>query len=268
MCRSSLIHTDRLIDTLCTSRQYRFSCTLTVDSFLYWTAGQLHPIRYGKRRKIPKKQGYKVQWTTVNVPVPYVRLVDQFIKEDKHGDHDRGHEALRRQSYARQMLDMFAAELVNFEGRESNFRSRVLTPVLQRQLQGVPDCYSPAIRESVARTDVNSITISDATDFYLSIDPLDPKFIASYRRNMLYIREARWHLSIVMEKTKVEDTSYFNIFIEDHDLIMRELKLSVARGDAEEEGNPLTKVEVEALVFEEIDSFFDDELELVVCTPP
>ena len=210
-----------------------------------------------------------MRWATRNIPIPYARLVDQFAMEDDHADSDLGYEAVRRQSYARQMLDAFGKELQDFRGPDKDFRSSVLTPVLQRQLQGVPDCYAPGIFSAIAPDSVEEITISDTTSFYLSADPLDPTYIPSYRRNMVYIREVRWHLAILMNKGRVGDRVFYQLMLENHDMIMNALKASVEAEEAPSDDSfpLLSDVEVQALVFERIDGFFQEELKRVVCAP-
>jgi len=234
-----------------------------------WTAGQLHSITFGKSRKLHNKQAHRVKWIARHIPIPYVRLVDQFTHEDLHGNDDSCHEALRRQSYARRMLDAFGKELEEYKGREADFRSYVLTPVLQRQAQGVPDCYAPAIFDAVAEEESEEVTILDATKFYLSEDPIDPIWIDSYRRNIVYIREARWHLSIVMGRMKLGHHPTFRVAVEDHDMVMAGLKkLIEERGDVgDDKYTNFSLVEVEALVFEEVDTFFEEELSFVVRVP-
>jgi len=165
------------------------------------------------------------------------------------------------------MLDAFGEELEAFSGHDITFRSYVLTPVLQRQLQGVPDCYAPAIYTALVE-ESDEVTISDATKFYLGIDPVDPIYITSYRRNIVYIREARWHLAILMGKCRVGNRELYSEFIDDHDYIMKALRETVEGVNMDENVCPLlSKMEVEALVFEGIDRLFKAELKLVVCAP-
>jgi len=210
-----------------------------------------------------------MHWATRLIPVPYARLVDQFIHEVKHAMHDAAHEALRRQSYALQMLDAFGDELEAFRHHDSDFRSYVLTPVLQRQLQGVPDSYAPAIFAALLPGNKEEISIAAATEFYLGVDPIDPKYIPSYRRNIVYIWEARWHLSILMGKTRIGNMATYVMYLEDHDDIMDALTKSVeAQASADvDKYTSFSKTEVEALVFEEIDGAFLDELGTQVCAP-
>jgi len=200
---------------------------------------------------------------TTIIPIPYARIVHQLKLEAKHGDEDLGHESLRRKTYAEAMLDQFGWELDTFQGTAADFRSKVLTPVLQRQLKGVSDAYAPSIRYAIAPP-TGKPTISEVTTFYLGNDPLDPRYIPSYWRNLVYIREARWHLGILMGKISMESREDFNLSLSTHDIIMEtlaQLRLPVSRGV------PLfNEVEVAAIVHENLETFFERELSRVVCS--
>ena len=59
----------------------------------------------------------------------------------------------------------------------SAWRSTVLTPILQRQLQGVPDAYAPSLDAGVGLDDKDGeggLTIAAVTEFYLGSDPVHP----------------------------------------------------------------------------------------------
>ena len=72
-------------------------------------------------------------------------------------------------------------------GRE--FRSMVLNPVMQRHRFGVPADYTRTAKR--VASGVREPTIRDAIVFYLGHDLVDPAIINSYRRNILYVSEAR-----------------------------------------------------------------------------
>lgn len=78
-----------------------------------------------------------------------------------------------------------------------SWRSGVLNPILQRQLQGINENYRPLVEKAVTRGDKKP-TIEQVTKFYLVRDPADPRWIRTYRRNPPYVSEARWHLGVVM----------------------------------------------------------------------
>jgi hypothetical protein len=169
------------------------------------------------------------------------------------------------------MMDALGDELIGFTGNDKDFRSRVLTPVLQRHLRGIPDSYAPAIRVSVS-SDGKEVTIADATRFYLNVDPLNPAYIPSYRRNLIYIREARWQLALLLGKVNNTSNKDYNRFLDDHDTLMEGLMKQVD-GDGMGQGGEDTSTpplfsakEVEVIVNEGLHTWFARELAAVVCT--
>ena len=245
------------------SPRYRFECKFSVEVFMSWTEGQLHKITYGKTRKTPRKQEYKWKMKKQKIPVQYARIVHQLTLEDAHGEIDMGHESLRRRTYAQMTLDMFGRELDFRRGPLATFRSKVLSPILQRQLRGIPDAYSPSIRKAIVQRSGGAPTISQVTTMYLGNDPLDPRCIPSYRRNLVYVREALWHLGILMKKNKVGDVKLYGRYLDHHDLIMDSLRGSPSPGTRAIP--PFREYEVATLVIAGIDSFFEKELEQTVC---
>lgn len=252
-----------LILSIASSSKYHFECEVTLESFMSWQKGQLQQIAYGKSRKVPGKKAYARTTRKTHIAIPYARIIHQLILEDRHGRLDMGHESLRRRTYAQMMLDEFGKELDGFRGQAENFRSKVLTPVLQRQLRGVPDAYAPVIQSAIAQCNTKPPTIAQVTTFYLGNDPLDPICIPSYRRNLVYIREAMWHLSILTGKVKVGDGDDFKFSLESHDLIMEALQDGPSVGP--KRGiPPLEDIEVFYILDDELDGFFDEELSRVV----
>jgi hypothetical protein len=61
------------------------------------------------------------------------------------------------------------------------------------------------------------MTIADATKFYLGDDPVHPSDMALYIRNLLYIREARWHVAVTLKKYRVEDIKFFEETLANND---------------------------------------------------
>jgi hypothetical protein len=198
---------------------------------------------------------------TKMIHVQYARIVHQLILEDIHGAADQGHESLRRRTYAQTVLDFFGQELDRSRGPAAQFRSKVFTPILQRQLKGVSDAYAPSIAKAINPPD-GEPTISQVTTFYLGNDPLDPISIPSFRRNLVYIREARWHLGILMKKVSVKSVEEFERSLHHQDVIAQGLKGSPrppTRGIP-----PFNEIEVAAIVEEGIEDFFERELLLTV----
>ena len=139
-------------------------------------------IQVGAHVKIKNKAATKMKWTKpVGIPVVYAQLIAQLLAEDLHGEQNSGHEALRRQSYARQVLDAAGKEIKQYKGPSTAFRSKILTPILQRYRRGTPDGYTPTIRTAVSGDEDVAPTLTDATQFYLSEDPVDPAHIPFYR---------------------------------------------------------------------------------------
>jgi len=242
------------------SRIYDWRCLTPFETYLNWADGQLVEADYGRVVKRRNKQDWVDTWKTVLLPVPYVRLVEQFLFEDRHGAANDGHEAFRRQVYAGNMLDEFTKEVMQYKGDPKDFRSFVLTPVLQRQLRGIPDSYYPLIAHALteARTE-HTPTIGDATTFYLGVDPINPTCIATFRRNLVYIREARWHLACRMGHAEVDSIDTYNWFIENHDTIMKGISPRVPG-----EFPKFNLAEVELLHIEGLHPLFKTELSRVV----
>ena len=246
--------------------KYRFSCDLKVESFMNWTDGQVHEISYGKLRKIPEKKHLRWSGKIISIHVQYARLIQQFVFGDNHAKQNKGHEALRRRTYAQRILDQLGMELDQFQkegGELVHFRSAVLNPVLQRQLRGVPDSYGPAIRKAIAPS--NAIpTISQVTTFYLGLNPLATRCIPYYRRHLFYIREARWHLGILMGKISIKSTADFERSLRHHDTIMEALRESLR--PTPDSIPLLNEVEAAAVTVKGTDEFFLHELSLTVST--
>jgi hypothetical protein len=149
-------------------------------------------VRFKSKKRLIADEPW--EWAARDLSVPYARLVDQLVLEHEHGSSDTCHEAVRRKAYVGRVLDALADELLEDYFSAHTFRSAVLNPILQRQLCGIPDVYSPAIRTAVGGGIDTDITIGHASMFYLGLDAVDPITIPSFRRNLVYIREARWHL--------------------------------------------------------------------------
>ena len=217
--------------------------------------------RYVKKRG---KKSTAKQSKTIQLPIAYHQIIHQLKMERRHGSHhNTGHEAQRRAVYAGETLDALGRELFNpsLVGG-ANFRSKVLNPELQRQMHGVPSHYTPVVRRAVANGD-REVTIRDATEFYLKHDPVDPRMIPVFRRNLIYIPEARWHLGIVMGVTKPDSVPSFNRIHKNQDRIMEALQKGPNPSD--DTGVPLLNAtELEVLYEEKIHQFFDAEIKRVV----
>ena len=199
--------------------------------------------------------------TPYKLPAAYHRIVSQLGLEIQYGEMNNSHEARRRMAYAREVLDAFGRELEQLEVTTAPamkaFRSAVLTPILQRQLWGVPDAYTPFVRSAIKGKKHAELTIKAATEFYLKRDPTDPSNIPIYRRNLLYIPEARWHLQRLMGRPPIPQ--HRDQVEDNHDLIMVALREGYKEFD--KHGFPLlTQAEASAIVEEGLEEFFEVEI--------
>lgn len=255
-----------LLRTVVLSPRYRFECDITVEAFRNWSKDQLHTVEFGRIRKRPKKT-YKITFRAKEIPVPYARLVHQLILEDEHCKSDQGHEALRRQTYVQEVLDHFGAELEGYKGPPQDFRSKVLTPILQRQFWGITEDYAPCVHGSIS-SDGEELTISDVTEFYLGRDPVDPEIIPTFCRNLFYLPQARWHLGVVMGKFDCGSIKDYEMILADHDTIMMGLRDedTPEPEEADGQGIPLlNQVEAKVITEEKLNEFFADVLRDFVC---
>ena len=243
---------------------FMLRCKLTTRGFLSWRRGELREIEVGRTPPQGRKgkQVAKPVYTTQEIPAPYDHIVSQLLCEEAHGEADHGHEARRRQTYAQRVLDAFWKEIKEYDDEPEMFRSKVLTPILQRQLWGVQENYSPMVRAGVRNGEGNP-TIKDATKFYLKDDPTDPEWIPSYRRNLLHIPEARWHLGLIMGVSKLGCPEAYNTVRHNQDL----LDAKVDDSNVDNERVPLLKVlDLQVIISEHLETFFHQEMDLVVCT--
>ena len=229
-----------------------------------WRPGELRDLEIGTKRKAPGKKTYAWSFTRKKIPAPYDRVVRQLMDEDAHGNEDRSHEAQRRQSYARQVLDEFAKELKAYTHRAADFRSHVLSPILARQLVGIPDSYSPSIEDAVSRQE-DKVTIGMATELYLSRDLTAVELIPGYRYNAILLPEVRWHLAVVLQKINVGDTGEYSRVLRNQDLLARKYREYEPEPEIEGDAPPdLCPPMVGVVVKEDLEDFFTPELAAVV----
>ena len=208
---------------------------MTASKFLNWEDGELWEIEVQKLAK--RSQGKKTTadtWRKLKLPAVYVQLIYQLLAEDRHGNDNDGYEALRRQSYARQVLDQAAMEIREYTGAAKDFRSAILTPILQRYLWGIPDSYTPVICAAVAKGNEEP-TLADATKFYLRMDPVDHTYLPQYRRNLLYIAESRWYLGTLLDNFDVTSDNDFNKTRINHDAVMESIANEANEDDEDED---------------------------------
>ena len=209
-----------------------------------------------------------VKWTDIservehsrNIPAAYHRLVCQLTAEIAHAPKQSDHEAIRRCVYATEVLDAFAMELYSVRSPTPDFRSKVLTPILQRQLRGLPDFYYPPIVTAIA-SNKKTVTLSDATTWYLQEDPTLPEWIPSYRRTLIYIPDMLWHLGVVLGKIELGDKAAYRRVRKHHDIVVTSIKRKVASEGCFTLTRGFTIMELNVIVEEGLDDYFAPELE-------
>lgn len=75
-----------------------------------WRTGNLRSIWIGTSRNQRNKSVYKVRYSEAWIRAPYDQIICRLLAEDEHGNFNSSHEALRRQLYARWILNEFAQE--------------------------------------------------------------------------------------------------------------------------------------------------------------
>ena len=253
------------------SQKYNFRCKTRADVFEGWERGEMATIEFGQWQKRKGKTGEHIAFTKHEIPVPYDRIVSQLIAEHVHAQNHDSHESRHRANYAAKVLDVFGDELktLNTQKLPATFRSKVLTPILQRQRVGLHDTYTPYVRAGINSQD-HELTIEDVTKFYLQTDPTDPDQIISYRRNLLYLPDSRWHLGVLLgvaAGSADAAADHYTRVRDNHDKIMKSLQ-EEGYGEPDDGGvPPLSRTEVEAIIDEGLEDFFDEELQLVVRDP-
>ena len=244
-----------------------------------WELGELRTVRIGTSRKLVRRDAHRTTYKDRKIPAPYDRIVCQLLAEDRHGNSHKSHESLRRQSYARRVLDEFVEELGAYKGEPAAFCSYTLSPILARQLQGTPDSSSTMINDCVQdeeranEEDNRLVTIGEATRFYLGCDLTDPELIPEYRINLVNIVEAMWHLAIVMGVIQENSQRAYDSFRTQYDQLMEWLRTvrGVEGWESEDaameiENDPdLNAAEVAMILACKVEEFFDEELKRVVC---
>ena len=260
-----------------------------------WKDGELRHVSITFPQKVPNKETTFRRQCELEIPLIYVQIIDQLWTEFDHTRHTKAHEALRRGAYASDILKHLGKELKKYKGPGAKFRSQVLNPILQRYLRGIPDCYTPIVQEAIAHTSAEvkkaltikqgddaeddaeddagddagegtKPTILGATVFYLSVDPVDEENIPLYRRNLVYLAESRWHLAILADETLVEDEDFFKTTrVDHHDYVMEAYQDQLQEGppqrNQDNEVTPFSEAEVEVILAEGLDWFFEEDLE-------
>ena len=232
-----------------------------------WKAGEMRTFRLGSTGKRRKGKKTRITYRDMQIPSPYDRILCQLITENEHGMKSTSHEVLRRQYYAREVLDRFCEEYDSYKGPIAKFRSAVLSPILQRQLRGLSDSYLPFVARAISNSDGDP-TVGEVTELYLGIDPTDPELIPSYRQNMVFVPEMMWHLGIVMGIFKVGDISGYGRVWGNHDVLMADLQAQGGEADCETQGSRFSPAMVKVVIANQVEAFFEPELHEAVCIYP
>lgn len=219
-------------------------------------------VQYPVKRR--NKNEYDMREKPVTIPMVYVQVIAQLAYEVKHvDDGSMAHEAVRRHSYALQVLDAVGLELRAWKGDSALFRSTILNPILQRHMHGVPDVYTPSVRGAISGED--DPTIAEVTQFYLGRDPVEYKNLSLFQRNCLYTPQQRWFYGVLAGKP-VESASHYDKVLANHDKLMEALKLNSEADTASDEESGLSRTEIEVIFDEGLDSLFEHRLESAVRT--
>ena len=212
--------------------------------------------------KVQNSNEHKTITKALDIPILYVQLVAQLVAEDLHGDDHDSHEALRRQSYTRQVLDQFGKEFRRefkaWKADPQAIHSKVFNPILQWYLRGVPDRYTPAITAAISGED--EPTIHDVSSFYLAKDPVDPNYASTYSQNLLYIPESRWYLAVLMGKAELKSVANFDKVRVNHDNIMEYLAEDNSSTTVSGLDSYLNEVEIRAIFDEGLEDAFEGHL--------
>lgn len=154
--------------------------------------------------------------TTYVIHFGYLRVLAGFLQEIQFMEDDKlqSHNCLFRATYLSMILDMFVEELPRIPAKTPwRFRSRVLNPLLQRQLRGIHDDDPTQVEMEVGHGR------AAAGKFYLELDPLDPKLANQMLRNILYIWQVRLSLGYLMATTRGEEQSMTSAITNTKDLL-------------------------------------------------
>ena len=123
-----------------------------MESFLSWKDGETMCIKVGTLRRVHNASTPRMWYRKRYIPVVYAQLLHQLCNEIAHGNLNPGDEAQRRAAYADQVTDQFADLIYgHFDfcrpgPAASIWRSKVLTPIIQRQCQETGESHTADTR--------------------------------------------------------------------------------------------------------------------------
>lgn len=176
----------------------------------------------------------------------YRRFLLGFLREIDFAGKDglKSHNALFREIYLLKILDLFAIELENRPPTLfRRFRSRVLNPLLQRQLQGIPD-HEAEMARMVIPTPVA------AAEFYLKLDPILHLCERMWQRGILYIWPVRMSFSLL--RSPATEEGYKSGLRNTKALLEKRIQA----GDDYDEGDGLYEFELKVVRSEGLQSYF------------
>ena len=211
-------------------------------------------LRNPKDLSDPKKVSDPAAWKYGNpvqykIHTGYQRVLQGFIRETELVTHDKiiQDQVLSRANYLGKVLDLFVGELKGRILPPEDFRSGVLNPILQRQLRGIVDENADHVKQAVGST------LEEAAEFYLKLDPLDPRHIMMILKGLLYVTPVRLslgYLSYACNEGQVKEISKNTA-----------LMIEFANGPPQKAGG-LRPKEVEIIHAEQLEIFYQKLLML------
>ena len=200
----------------------------------------------------------------VQIHTGYARILAGLQADISHGRINTSGMTLFRQTYAEKIFDEVATELKTAYGDGTaelgyRWRSEVLNPLLQRQLQGYPDHEAPMLAKHFEG--FTGSALSTAIDnFYFAKDPLAPENQRALRRGVLYVTEYRVFLFVGKHQEAERDLDHYSTARK----VTTELYKELANNPEGAEGDKLSKFEVRVIVAELLEDYYLEDVEASV----
>ena len=161
---------------------------------------------------------------------------------------------LARAAYLVKILDRFGDELLEFTKEPGpRWRSRVLNPLLQRQLRGLTDGQMEDVKKMVGSS------VEDAVRFYLVEDPLDPKNTLKMMHNILYIWPVR-HSLVCLNRAGSE-------FLSENTMTNTKYLVEYCQGMEDWKSGSLYEFELKIIQQEEMTNYYKKMIEVRQTVP-
>jgi hypothetical protein len=194
---------------------------------------------------------------TYTVHKGYLRVLAGLNADISHGPVHKSGNAYFRMTYAQFVIDKLATELEDSgpkKGSEASWRSKILNPILQRQLNGYHDHEAPMLKAHFDGLEGAELQ-TEINKFYLSQDPLAALVQPALRRGILYVTEPRWFLGINDDKRK--DSKHYDFCRANTTTILSEL--------SEQEDRPVLQAhEVCLIVLENLEDYYREDAQHAV----